>query len=571
MSILAIIGSDTTGRLPVAEAAFSNKCDGTAANDQNNLRVTPNHGQVLYIDSGQGQQIDAAYATYSVQNLLATGRTNLWVKLDTFTGGAVQLANSNDAAFALGDVAASSSATSFFLLKALATSTSAQAHVVRVYQGKPGVSGSTELYSCTYTFTKVAETIKAAANKVTDITATSVTSVGTTMKVTVLGATGTVGSGNPTDGSVLWFSPSGRSTWPTQSLRLESTSIQFFSNASRSANQRVGSAYTNKLRVTLGELQTAGATSDKSFYYTAEYTYRILGASAVAATLVPVAQIASGTQMKHTDVASISSATTTSLSVSAPTVSLAVNKTVSSTATVSGSTTTLSYTISLVNSGSSSLTVDQVTDKPDSTLTYQTASAKFNGSAILDPGFNSATGELIFSGPFSVPANSTRTITYKLDAATCLSGTFSYSNSATATVGSTVIGSGATTMSVTSASGSCGSTTVTAQSTTVALPIEVDTDIASVTGNTTATIYGLVDPNGDSGSSVYFDYGTSPTLAGATRTNVGTTSGETTPYSVSKSLSGLTSGTVYYYRVGAGTSLGSILSFVTTEPVANPT
>ncbi len=570
-ALLAIFGSNTSGRLPAAEAAFSNKCDGAAANDQNNLRVTPNHGQVLYIDSGQGQQIDAAYATYSVQNLVATSRSNLWVKLDTFTGGAVSLANSNDAAFALGDVAASSSATSFFLLKALATSSSPQAHVVRVYQGKPGVAGSTELYSCTYTFSKVAETIKAAANKVTDITATSVTSVGTTMTVKVLGGTGTIGSGNVTDGSVLWFSPSGRSTWPTQSLRLESTSIQFYSNASRATNQKVGSPYLNKLRVTLSELQTAGSTTDKSFFYTADYTYRILGASATAATLVPVAQIASGTQMKHTDVASISSSTTTSIAVSAPTVSLAVNKSVSSTATVSGGVTTLSYTISLVNSGANPLTVDQVTDKPDPSLTYQTGSAKYNGVSTLDPGFNATTSELVFSGPFSVPANSTRTLTYKVDTSTCLSGSFSYSNSATATVGSTIIGSGATTMSITSASGSCGSTTVTAQSTTVALPIEVDTDIASVTGNTTATIYGLVDPNGDTGSTVFFDYGTSPTLAGATRTNVGTTAGQTAAYSVNKALTGLTSGTVYYYRVGAGTALGSILSFVTTEPVANPT
>ncbi|MEY4648596.1 MAG: hypothetical protein RL009_1012, partial [Actinomycetota bacterium] len=163
----ALMGFSSLGVAPQAQAAISNKCDGTAANDQNSLRVSPNHGAVFYIDSGQGQNLDATYVSYSVNNRAASTKTNLWVKVDTFTGGKVQLANTNDSAYPLGDVAASGTATSFFLLKATATTTSAQSHVVRVYSGKPGLTSSTELYSCSYTFTKVAETIKAAANKVT--------------------------------------------------------------------------------------------------------------------------------------------------------------------------------------------------------------------------------------------------------------------------------------------------------------------------------------------------------------------------------------------------------------------
>lgn len=568
--MVAILGIGELAPAPKALAAISNKCDGTAANDQNSLRVSPNHGAVFYIDSGQGQSLDATYVSYTVNNRAASTKTNLWVKVDTFTGGKVQLANSNDDSYPLGDVTASGSATSFFLLKATATTTSAQAHVVHVYSGKPGLTSSTELYSCTYTFGKVAETIKASANKVTDITATSVTAVGTTMQVTVLGNTGTVGAGNASDGSVMWFSPSGRSAWPTQALRLEATSIQFYKNAGRS--QTAGSAYSNKLRVTLSELQSAaGNISDKSFYYTATYTYRILGAASLAADLTPVAQIASGTQMKHTDVGSIAGSTVTSISVTAPTINLSVTKSVSSTATVASGETTFHYSINLVNSGSSALSVDQVTDDPDNSLSYVASSATFNSSAIIDPSWNSAGTLLTFSGPFSVPANSTRTIEYDLKVGTCASGTYTYSNSATATVGSTIIGSGATTMSVTSATGTCGSTSVTGTTTTTTLPIEVDTDIASVTGNTTATIYGLVDPNGDTGSSVYFQYGTSSTLATYTTATVGTTGGQTAVYSVSKALTGLSSGTVYYYRVGAGSTLGSVLSFVTTEPAAAPT
>mgnify|MGYP000440907690 FL=1 len=566
----ALMGFSSLGVAPQAQAAISNKCDGTAANDQNSLRVSPNHGAVFYIDSGQGQNLDATYVSYSVNNRAASTKTNLWVKVDTFTGGKVQLANTNDSAYPLGDVAASGTATSFFLLKATATTTSAQSHVVRVYSGKPGLTSSTELYSCSYTFTKVAETIKAAANKVTSIPAVTVGAVGTTMNVVVKGNTGTIGAGNASDGSVMWFSPSARSAWPTQSLRLEATSVQFYKNSART--QSAGSAFSNKLRITLSELQTAAsAPNDKSFFYDATYTYRILGAASIAADLTPVAQIASGTQMKHTDVSSISSAGTTSISVSAPAINLAVTKSVASTATVSNGQTTFRYTISLANSGSSALSVDQVTDDPDNSLSYRAGTATFNSASILDPSWSADGTNLIFSGPFAVPANSTKTLVYDLYVGTCASGSYTYSNSATATVGSTIIGSGATTMSVTAASGTCGSTSVTATTTTTTLPIEVDTDVATVTGNTTATIYGLVDPNGDTGSTVFFDYGTSPTLASYTRTNVGTTNAQTTAYSVNKALTGLTSGTVYYYRVGAGSVLGSILSFVTTEPAANPT
>lgn len=568
--LTALVGFTNFGAAPKAQAAISNKCDGTAANDQNSIRVSPNHGAVFYIDSGQGQSLDATYVSYSVNNRGASTRSNLWVKVDTFTGGKVLLANTNDDAYPLGDVAASGTATSFFLLKATATTTSAQSHVVHVYSGKPGLSSSSELYSCSYTFTKVAETIKASANKVTSIPSVTVGAVGTTMNVVVKGNTGNIGAGNATDGSVMWFSPSARSAWPTQALRLEGTSIQFYKNSARS--QTAGSAFANKLRITLSELQTAAsAPNDKSFYYDATYTYRILGAASVAADLTPVAQIASGTQMKHTDVSSISSAGTTTISVSSPTINLAVTKSVASTATVANGQTTFRYTISLANSGSSPLSVDQVTDDPDNALSYRSGTATFNSASILDPSWSADGTYLTFSGPFSVPANSTKTIVYDLYVGTCGSGSYTYSNSATATVGSTVIGSGATTMSVTAASGTCGSTSVTSTTTTTTLPIEVDTDIASVTGNTTATIYGLVDPNGDSGSSVYFQYGTSPTLATYTTATVGTTGGQANFYSVNKALTGLSSGTVYYYRVGAGNALGSILSFVTTEPAANPT
>lgn len=104
---MAIVTSAATP----AQAASLVACNGSSASDQNSLRITPNHGSVFYIDSGQGQSLDAAYAAYQVTNLdSATARDNLWVKYDSFTGGVVGLANPADAIQPLGDLAASGSA-----------------------------------------------------------------------------------------------------------------------------------------------------------------------------------------------------------------------------------------------------------------------------------------------------------------------------------------------------------------------------------------------------------------------------------------------------------------------------
>ena len=45
---------------PVANAAVSDKCDGSST--QNNLKVTAQHGKIFYIDSAQGQNADRVKA-----------------------------------------------------------------------------------------------------------------------------------------------------------------------------------------------------------------------------------------------------------------------------------------------------------------------------------------------------------------------------------------------------------------------------------------------------------------------------------------------------------------------------
>lgn len=558
---MAIVTSAATP----AEAAPLAVCNGSSASDQNSLRVTPSHGAVFYIDSGQGQALDAAYAAYRITNLDGTSaRDNLWVKYDSFTGGVVGLANPSDAIQPIGDLTASGSASSFALLKAITSTKLAQSHVVHVYQGRPGTAGAVELYACTYTFAKVAETIKAAANKVTSPpSVTTVATIGSTMTVTIQGNTGTIGAGSSPDGSMMWFTPAARSSWPTQALRLETTSIGLYSNNSRNAGSLVGT-YTNQLRIP--------TTSGSKFYYTAVYTFRIVGTSPTPASVVPIAQISSGTQIKHTDLASISS---TTLSTNTPAVDVAVTKSTASTVTIADGRTTFSYTVTLTNSGAA-VTLDSLTDTRSAGLDFTSGSASFAGSTIADP--TAITGDqnsLLFPGPFALPAGtvgtpSVRTVTYKMSAETCL-GSFAYTNSAVAGIGSVVIGSNSSSVSVSQASGECGATTITTSTENQTIAISAVTSPATALGTTTARLNGLVDPNSTSGQPITFTYGTSPSLAGATTVSVGTTTTASTPYAVLADLTGLTTGTLYFFRVSAGTVDGEILSFVTTEPVGTPT
>lgn len=560
--VLALLGGVGVATAPVAPASAATvACDGASSHDQNQLRVTPSHGTVFYIDSGQSQQLDAAYAAYNVSNLATTTRDDLWVQIDGFTGGVIGLARPGDASQPLGDLAGSASATSFTLLKASSSTTLAQSHVVHVYQGKPGTVGASELYRCTYTFTRVAETIKAAANKVSAIQTTTVSTIGSTLTVTVQGSTGTIGAGNDVDGSMMWFSPAGRSSWPTGALRLESTRVQLYGNG----NRLVGT-YDNQLRI--------GTASGSKYSYTATYTFRIIGSSATAASVLPIAQISSGTQIKHTDLGSITALNGAPLATDSATVAVKVTKATSRTVDVADGMSTFSYTVTLSNTGSA-VSLDAVTDTRASGLSYVAGSARYAGSATSEPTAVAGDGStLVFSGPFAIPAGSsgsptTRTLTYQMQERTC-SGTFHYTNAATGSIGSIVIGSDSSHISVSHAFGNCGATTIDTSTEDQSIDPEVTTSPATSVGTTTAHLNGLVDPNGTSGSAIIFRYGTDPTLATSSTVSAGTTTSATTPYAVGADLTGLATGTVYYVRVEVGSVVGDILSFVTSEPVGTP-
>lgn len=104
-----------------------------------------------------------------------------------------------------------------------------------------------------------------------------------------------------------------------------------------------------------------------------------------------------------------------------------------------------------------------------------------------------------------------------------------------------------------------------------ASPPAVTTIAATSIGATGATLNGSVIPNGLA-TDAWFEWGTDPNLAGYGTTEAQAVGSGTTSQTINQVLTGLATGTVYYYRVaasnGSGTSKGAILSFL---PGAAPT
>lgn len=551
-------------------------CDGNST--QNGLTTSAGHGQVFYIDTGQGQNIDAGYVAYSVKT--DKSRNDLWVEVSGFSGGVLSLADPSTGSMPLGNVDANSSGTAYFMLKASGATTVAQSHVLRVYNQKPDIGNPSPIYECSFSFTRVDETIKAAANKVDSITSTSVSSIGSTMTITVKGDSGTIGSGNDLDGRMFWLIPAARSTWPVSAVRLEKTTVKMYKtvtarDSAATDNNLLGS-FTDQLRINA----TNGLAADSRQFWTATYTYRIIGPAASTAPIIPVAMIASGTQIKHTDVSSVPGGT---LDLRTVTSSLQVTKDVSSSAEVrSDGTTRFDYDIALKNTGTADLVVDEVIDNPDLKASYVPGSSNLDGTPISDPGHVGTSNSIAFSGPIVVPAGSTRHITYKMAIETCKAGgAYSVQNSATARSGSIVIGSGSSTKSVVTINANCGSSNVDVfVDNTVPLGPDVLTSPADTVTQTSGNINGTIDPQGVAGQSLRFVYSTNSTLSASTSSvSIASTTTSQVAYGVTTPLSGLQPDTTYYYRLevqvtqsdgGVLWQLGEILSFTTPPTPAPP-
>ncbi|MFM6966609.1 MAG: fibronectin type III domain-containing protein, partial [Rhodoluna sp.] len=577
LQVLDVASSST----PASAAAAGVNCASNMT-AQNNLTATPSHGAVFYIDSGATPKVDASYVGYTIATTGADA--TLWVSLGDFIGGKVDLANPSDAYQQI-KVTSSASATAFYLLKATGSTTSAQSHVVRVWDRRPDLANATQLLACDFAFSKVKETISANANKIGRVQATNNTApkLGSLVTITVdtngndKTQTGTLGAGTAPDYSAFWASPAAYSSWPTQALRLESTSIVI-------TCQSGSLTLTNRLFIADG---ASGSTlnncikSGQGSPWVGTYNFRVIGPGPSATTPSPIANISSGTQYKH------SSPATNNTTINLSGVSAASSMAVTLTATKDSTDTStgkvkIDYTAKVTNSSTEQLQVDEIVDKHDALgagygyIAGSTSKRQMNGATVVtastsgpEPSVLAADAALLpppehFVGPFTgITSTSTQELKYSFylpcDGVAHVATIYAYVGSVPITASATT----ASTITATANATTCATSVI--QGTVAVDPTALTTPASSVAA-TTATLNGIVNSSGNTSTSYRFIYATDPNLAYATATNPGWTSiagSPSTNTSYTSALTGLTPLTTYYFKIQVKNSSGTIFSGTT--------
>ena len=584
----------------------------TSAGVQNGISVAPSHGQSFYIDTGASPKLDAGYVGYRVTNNTGSTQNDLWTEAANFTGGVLGLSNALDRYQRVRSLNTGTTSASYFLLKANAATTTPQTHHLKVWDGRPDLPSSTMLYDCVYTFTSVKETIKAAANKVSDTgyglsaaieVSNTTPEVGQTITISVEGSSGTIGAGASPDGSIVWLTPAAVSSWPTRSLRLESVSVTFERGSAWSGGNSSLVTYTDQLMISNAQdclkkgantTTCTGGTGNASAEYRAFYTFRVVGVPTSTVKAVPVAQIASGTQIKHADITGAGS--TIDIGFSSVAINASLTKSVTNTTGLqtvmcgsscivpggaNGATyAAVPYRLTASSTTATSVAVDEIVDRPQSGVIYKPGSARITdigrtNTSINDPSYIDSEAELHprplhFIGPFNLSSSTTANLDYQMWVPVG-----SYTNTAFAKIGDLLIGASASSMSKVEVT-SDGSGTVGVVNTTEDLGIVATTEPASNVTSSAAVINGTVDPNGANPLTAQFQYASNPSFSGsttviATTPTSGSLNGLSTPTNVSFNLTGLSSNTTYYYRVIAGSAQGEVLSFTTDAVLAPPT
>lgn len=367
------------------------------------VTITRTSSPVFYYDSSITPQLRCMYVSYRVTNDGAY-QPDVYANIGSFSGAVVGLAPNEDGVVHLGAMNAGESKMAFFYLQASGSGDNfgTHTHTVRVYGGNPS-AGAAQIGSANFSMTPVLETIKANANKVTTvISGPNPAMLGGTLTMTVTGETGTIGSDK-----VLSFTPATYTGWAANSYELYQSTITL-------SGSNTGT-YDNQLVI-----PPAALTSTSNTAYEAVYLFRAVNFTTGPTAVSPVNYISSGTQVKHTDTSGYASLSPVQQITNTTVITKLVNT------AVVYNTTVVTYTARLTNSGSTEVQIDQVVDTlPTSpaAVTYVAGSSAYNGAAIPDPAVNGST--LTYARTFTVPAGSTRDLTYRV---TIPSATGTYTN-----------------------------------------------------------------------------------------------------------------------------------------------
>jgi len=193
--------------------------------------------------------------------------------------------------------------------------------------------------------------------------------------------------------------------------------------------------------------------------------------------------------------------------------------------------------------------LDNFVDTLPASVTYVAGTAEFNGVATTDPVVSGST--LTFIGPFTVPASSSRSLTYDVSFPAGMS-VGPKLNSVVGAIGSILIDTTATTLD---------NTPATATVTVVASPVAVD-DAYSTPANTPLTVAATGVLGNDTGTGITVTSNTSPTNGSVTQNADGSLT-----YTPNAGYSGPDSYTYTITDSGGNTSTATVTINVT--PVAN--
>jgi uncharacterized repeat protein (TIGR01451 family) len=363
------------------------------------LVITRSSSPIFYLDTSIAPTLQGMYVSYQVNNNDGVNYPDLWVRIDSFSGGVISLAPGEDGLAHLGPLAPGETKTAFFYLQATAATTLSQSHTARVFSSRP--PAGSELASGSFSMTAV-ETIQANANKViTVVSGPNPAELGGIVTMTVSGDGGTVGSDR-----ILSFSPAGYLNWRPDAYELFESTITL-------AGGNTGS-YRDQLLII--------AASSSATTYSAVYKFRAVTTTTAPTTVSPIGYISSGAQIKHTSTGDYSN-----LAPILPVVNeLTLGKLTSVGELVNGGLATFSLLVT--NAGVYDSILEDFTDTLPSTPatpTYVAGSSRFNGLPIGNPAISGPT--LTWIGTFPLLAGTVNTLTFQVNFPT---NTATYTNRA---------------------------------------------------------------------------------------------------------------------------------------------
>lgn len=436
------------------------------------ISITRASSPIFYFDPSLTPKLSSGYVAYKITNTSQQDISDLWVRLERFSGGALALAPLENGASHIGPLARGASVYAYFYLSANRHTSSPQTHDVVVYDGSPELTSATCEQGFSYS---TYDTISANPNKVFSVAISpSTPEVGGLLTITVRGNTGRVGSAG-----VFAYTPAVLASWPADAFELEDVEMTLSGGENR----------------TVRDVLFISGIAPEPSDYVQTYRFRIKGNPSTATKIYPANYISSGNEVKHTDTSNYSALPSIPSPVNEVRFSSFLTVPESPTCLVGGGTAKLTLTIE--NGGSVPARLDNIiVSLPTSPAlpSYVSGSAVYAGAPLKDPLALGA--DLRWDGLFEVPAGSARSLTFDVTVP-AVEGSYSFSaigHIDSLQIDSTLTQSESAPIRASVCSGAEPTATPTPTPTATLGSSDTDTDGDGITDTTE----GSSDPDGDS-------------------------------------------------------------------------